>query len=392
MEKSPKQINENNTLAESESEDIKKAQEMVENDLRKRFEGYEDVAYEIYNDEESKENSGHKIKGYPEYYALLKEVDYLIQYALLQNVDAMIFLDKGARGFGLLANKILPILALEKAKREGKDPKEIKNPKIYFYNPIKGDAHNPYSRGNSRPRPRWDNLVTFLNHIPEKSFLIFDEASNEFVPNHPLPIDSDGNEPSRWKLLDEGSTKYQDRFSPSRLFEKESNPEAALSEDFSEAHKVGRGTSLGSSAFSIRMELNVALPDKTFLHYVGGDAAIGAGSYDRDEYRKNDIVNWSYLGYNVKENQSQEENPFVEPSTTVDDEKYIKAHIDYLTRELERIGVNASPMSEPEKIKILMEQLQHYRKQIRDEQSKMAWELFQQVILHENPYNKSSAT
>jgi hypothetical protein len=30
------------------------------------------------------------------------------------------------------------------------------------------------------------------------------------------------------------------------------------------------------------------------------------------------------------------------------------------------------------------------RKSIRDEHSRMAWELFQQVILHKNPYEKQA--
>lgn len=67
-----------------------------------------------------------------------KEVEMMCRHAFAYRADAMLFMDASARGYGLLANKILPIIRLEYAMRAGIDPSQIKLPTVHFFRPIKG--------------------------------------------------------------------------------------------------------------------------------------------------------------------------------------------------------------------------------------------------------------
>lgn len=138
------QFSKNSTDEKGEAIDVDKqrvlqAQERYKEDLEQKLGAYKDVPFEVYNDAIALETKiGYdeaEFEGRPKYWSFLKDCDYCCQMALMHEADTIVFFDKSARGFGMLAHKILPIIALEKAINEGLNPNEIKIPKIEFFNP-----------------------------------------------------------------------------------------------------------------------------------------------------------------------------------------------------------------------------------------------------------------
>ncbi len=227
------------------------------------------------------------------------------------------FHDKSARGFGLLTNKILPILRLEKAMKEDKKPESFQLPDVRFYNPTDLFEEEKYK-------------VAIRNHFNKyrgKRVIIFDESSGGGYPSTSSCVKSDGSETNRWNLEEICSgcrCDYSGELDASRL--------------------------KSATRFIQRL-----VPEADFFGYIGGVSFQGGF----DLLRTNDQVTLSTgKDYNIQDatpHGHETEDP---------EEIFVKQ--------------NTTPIS-PE--------LTQHRCQIRKEHSKMAWELFQQIILKINPYH-----
>lgn len=304
--------------------EIKESQQIEQEKLTDFLKQFNCISIEIYNSEVSQKINeptvAHysEICGFPKYYLFLKECDYLGQFALSINADAIIFHDKSARGFGLLTHKILPILRLEKAIRDGKDPNGIKLPNIGFYNPTDDFNDEKYR----------ETVRSYFSKMSGKRVIFFDESSGGGFPSTSSCVKPDGSEPYRWnpEMICEGCRcdyYRKGEINPSRLT------------------YATRG-------------IQKIVPEAKFIPYIGGVSTQGGF----DLMRRTKPLSPAQ-DYNI-------EDAFAEDGR----------------EDPEKIFVKRSEMPKtPE--------LTKHRQRLRQEHYKMAWELFQQVILKTNPYTAS---
>jgi hypothetical protein len=370
MEELPKQPQNPENKVENEAE-IRESQERAAQILQARFELYKDVPYKIYDDTINR-GGYDEIEGYPRYYVFLKEADYLAQYALSNEVDAVLLWDTSARGVGLLLNKILPIIALEKAKREGKNPEEIKLPKILFYKPYVDNR---------------TNVAKYIESLGVKKVLIFDEGSHD-SPDEPTLVQPDSSEPYRWKEAELVSSGKNDKY------------------------LQGRHSQTTSSTQHSSMQLEANIFKKYFfpngqveiLDYLGGSG--GKGGFDRDLRRQIEVGKTNFgrpifkeeipfqyqLSYGVfapdKESVRQKLSKKYH-----EEEMFYNEYQEMFPVFSERNDKEKDVISVMEALHISREdaekKLAEIRQQTRDEHSRMAWELFNQVILGNNPYKNN---
>lgn len=349
----------NPTIEKNRDLEIQAAQDAETAKLKTRFEPFENLPYSIYNDAKGKGNQVTEIEGFPKYYVFLKEVDYLAQYALSNEAEMIIVWDTSARGYGLLLKKVLPIVGLEKAIREGKNPVDIKIPEIIFY------KRYTYNR---------EKLAKFIQASGVTKVVMFDEASHD-PPVKRTFVQSDGSEPFRWKVA-----------------EMENNMvlSGAVDENIQ-----GRTSQTAPKTQHSSVQLEAQILRKYFfqdgsvkiMDYLGGHG--GQGGFDRD-FRKD--IKLSYkLPFGVQINEKAAEGHILLQEAYKEGFNYDQAR--------DRFPLHAERSDKENDIKFLMEELKltrqeaeiklaYVKQQARDEYSRMAWELFQQVILHEDPYHK----
>lgn len=68
-----------------------------------------------------------------------EDIEMMCRHALSMSADVMLFCDRSARGYGLLAHKILPIIRLEYSRIHNIPLDEIKIPEVKFFNSQKRD-------------------------------------------------------------------------------------------------------------------------------------------------------------------------------------------------------------------------------------------------------------
>ena len=127
--------------------------------LSERFNSVSDDDFELYKDEERRGK-------------LRFDVESVCRHAIAMDADYAIFMDKAARGYGLLAHKILPILRLEFAERENIAIDDVPDPKIKFYN----DLH--LSKKYNEYPLQIKSIQEKFKFMADKRILIFDESTN----------------------------------------------------------------------------------------------------------------------------------------------------------------------------------------------------------------------
>lgn len=350
---------EHQPIEQSRGAEIKAAQEVVTAELKARFEPYRNLPYSIYNDEKGSARNADEIEGFPKYYAFLKEVDYLAQYALSNEAEMIIVWDTSARGYGLLLKKVLPIIGLEKAVREGKNPADIKIPEIIFY------KRYTYNR---------EKLAKYIQSSGVTKVVMFDEASED-PPVKRTFVQSDGAEPFRWKVAE---------------MEKDMILSGKVDENIQ-----GRTSQTAPNTQNSSVQLEARILRKYFfqdgsvkiMDYLGGHGA--KGGFDRN-FRKDEDLSFK-LPYGVQINEKAANGGEVFKEAKEAGLNYDQAR--------DKFPLHAERADKENDIKFLMAELKltreeaeiklaYIKQQTRDEHSRMAWELFQQVILHEDPYHK----
>ncbi len=333
-----------------------------ENDIRQRFERYKDVEFQIYQDSICNHSELGHLNGHPEYFSFLKEVDYMLQYAILKEVDTIICFDKSARGFGLLANKLFPVVRLERAKMMGVDPNSIKKPEIKFV-----DFPRIYY-GNIN---LFDGVVDYVSKISEseEKVLLFDESSYQKAPRYSL-WDISGREPNRWNFLE--NIYLVDRFGGDVLYD------------------YPIYTNMGPNIERVKALLSEKIPNKKFYYQIGTSDDVGG--LDRSVKRIKltaEINSMLYSIINPKDNLlvSGLEDEFYF-SNMIDE--LIDVFLDIQEKEIPQIfRINGySEMTKEEKIEAIKKWLTRFSQQIRDEHSRMVWELFKQIILKDDLYKR----
>lgn len=320
-----------------EKREIREAQEKESVKIEKELKRYQDTKYKIYDDTPSERGAGrgHEvegIEGYPYYYKFLKDCDYLGQLAILEEADTIVFFDKSARGFGMLTHEILPILRLEKSIKENKKPEEIKLPEVGFLNVEK--------KIFAKKEKYQESIYNFVKSLGDK-VIIFDEASNAApIFGHSF-VEKDGSENDRW----DGKFIYELRC---------------------EAQQYDLDTTLSRIHSNLESRLKRDSSKQKIIPYIGGSSY--AGGFDSLSRRKGDLF-VPAVDYNIQDRE--EDNIFIEP-----------ADLDQVLERLNKISAEKGGE------KMQKEDIIKRRKQLRNEQGKMAWELFQQVILHKDPYKK----
>lgn len=114
--------------------------------------------------------------------AFIKDVRRICDEALNGEYARLLFMDRSARGYGLLAHKLLPIIRLYRAKKAGVDPQSIPLPTIHFINP---PEELKYMREEGRTidqaigTPVSDKLEQKLgSYFDGQKILLVDESEN----------------------------------------------------------------------------------------------------------------------------------------------------------------------------------------------------------------------
>lgn len=319
----------------SEAEDVEIAILKRQIEIQTRLERYQSVDYQIYDDtltNEIEPRSELKISvdGYPKYYGFIKDVDYLCQYAIAVEADSIVFLDKSARGFGLLSLRFLPILALEMAQKTQKNPNDIKIPQIQFFNANSRARRLDYVKVDTSDYYR--SVAEQLGIRSGQTVIFFDESSGAYTPLPYLLVDPDGTEPHRWDI----QFIQQQRVV-----------------GWGNGKSVRGGGPLTSATSEIR-SLGFYFPDVNFRRYLGGSGSPGGLE---STGRLEDIYIDPEKDYGIKDPE-------------LSSEEIVKQ---------KRVFVDRTEDRSPE--------IHNHQKQVRDEQSRMAYELFRQVILHQDPYH-----
>lgn len=342
-------------IQDSVIESQKKEQEALYN----RFSPYKDLPFSIYDDSICDHNSYGHINGVPEYFAFLKDVDYLIQYAFIIGASDIFFSDRGSRGFGLLANKIAPIIRLEKSKIDGKKPEDIKIPKMHFIDfPVFHPNLPPHKK-----RMIIDSVSKYGNSV-----LLFDESSFASTPLKSGMVGNGGIEPIRWSFLDKENLEYLDRVGLNDLG----------------GYDIYQHS--GANIERITAFLKRQIQGKSFHYYIGGSNFRGGLDYQKNRlfyqsqpnsqpYLLNDIL---YALYSISEGgQDVDQNIYSKPFN----KDFLRRLYDDFAGDIFSFLNIPDNYSFDEKFKIFSNFIVEYSKKIRDEHSRMAWELFNQIIL-----------
>jgi hypothetical protein len=352
----PESSRENNFQAE-----IKKAQDETAKELLTRFELYKDVPYKFYDDSPGRNGNAGEIEGYPRYYVFLKEADYLAQYALSKESDVLLVADTSARGYGLLVNKILPVVALEKAVRERKKPSEIKTPKVLFYRPV---FHGGVTLGGERGFSKVEDRARYIKSLNVQNVLIFDEGSDD-GPDAPTLVQPDGSEPYRWKEAELEASGQTDVNTRGRTF-------PTFKENVSLKLEIER--------------LKALLPGVNLSGYLGGyQAATGFDGV----LRKDSRIPFG-LEFNIGHPKESSHEIFSKRfgKTEYSGQVIARTEARLSNQKFRETGLGGASRAEAQKqLADIENESPNLRQQFRDEQSRMAWELFQQIILRKDPYH-----
>ncbi len=326
-----------------------------ENDIRRRFEGYKDVEFQIYQDSICNHFKLGHLNGYPEYFSFLKEVDYMLQYAILKEVDTIICFDKSARGFGLLANKLLPIVRLERAKMLGVDPNTIKKPEIRFVDFPRLDSPASVHK--------FEEITDLVSKISGDKVLLFDESSYNQTPTNSLWEIDRGQEPNRWNFLDK--EELVDRFG-----------EDLSSDNIPYINKR-------SNIEGVRTLLSVKLSNKKFYYQIGTSNVTGGLDDGSRKILSQDL----YLRHFLYSVENDDGNLLASKFKVTDSVlNFLKKFQKIAPDDFKIVGYNI--MDNDQKINAVRDWISRFSQQVRDEHSRMAWELFKQVILKDDPYKR----
>ena len=98
-----------------------------------------------------------------------RDVEVCCRHALAMGADTILFLDKSARPYGYLAEKMLPIIQLEYSKMMNVPLEEIKIPNVAFVNSPHGDLELKTSKELEERDQRLEDRLAEIREFKEQS-------------------------------------------------------------------------------------------------------------------------------------------------------------------------------------------------------------------------------